>query len=89
MRFPGWYLTLIICEINFLNSVQNTNEDKVGLIHWNENVIILTKFSSIGALNIVKITNSNASSDENVIKITTISYQCTTFGFLFMLETGP
>ena len=36
--------------------------------HWNENVVILTKFSSLAALEVVKMTTSSAASDQNVIK---------------------
>ena len=44
-------------------------------IHWNENVIILTKFSSLTALEVVILTTSSAISDENVIKMTTSPFQ--------------
>ena len=32
-------------------------------IHWNENVVILTKFSSLAALEVVILTTSSAASD--------------------------
>ena len=43
-----------------------------GGIHWNKNVI-LTKFSTLHALEVVIVTTSSASSDENFIKIAFIS----------------
>ena len=43
--------------------------------HWNENVVILTKFSSLAALEVVKMTTSSAASDENVIKMKTFLFQ--------------
>ena len=46
-------------------------------IHWNENVFILINFSSLAALEVVKMTTSNAASDENFVKMTTFSFQCT------------
>ena len=36
--------------------------------HWNGNVFILVKFSSLAALKVVKLTTSSAASDENFIK---------------------
>ena len=44
-------------------------------IHWNANVIILMKLSSLAALEVVKMTTSSAASDENFIKIITFSFQ--------------
>ena len=38
-------------------------------IHWNGNVIILTKFSSLAALEVVILTTSSAANDENFIQI--------------------
>ena len=43
--------------------------------HWNENVVILTKFSSLAALEVVILTTSNAANDENFIKMTTFLFQ--------------
>ena len=40
------------------------------LKHWNEYVIILTKFLSLAAPEVVKMTSSNTASDENFIKMT-------------------
>ena len=37
--------------------------------HWKGNVVILTKFSSLVALEVVKMTTSGAASDENFVKI--------------------
>ena len=44
-------------------------------IHWNETVI-LTKFSSLAALDIVILMTSSAANDESVIKMTTFPFQC-------------
>ena len=45
-------------------------------LHWNGNVIILTKFSSLAALKVVILTTFGAASDENFIKMMTFSFQC-------------
>ena len=46
-------------------------------VHWNTNVFILMIFSSLAALEVVKLTTSSAAIDENFIKMTTFSFQCT------------
>ena len=46
------------------------------MIHWNENVVILTKFESLAALEVVILTTSSAASDENFIKMKTFPFQC-------------
>ena len=38
--------------------------------------VILTKFSSLAAPEVVKMTTSGAASDENFIRMTTFSFQC-------------
>ena len=48
----------------------------VGNIHWNKNVVILTKFSSLAALKVVILTTSSAASDEHFIKMKTFPFQC-------------
>ena len=45
-------------------------------IHWNENVVILTKFSSLAALEVVILTTFSAANDENFIKMKTFPFQC-------------
>ena len=45
-------------------------------LHWNENVVILTKFSSLAALEVVILTTFSAASDENFIKMKTFPFQC-------------
>ena len=42
-------------------------------VHWNWHVI-LTKFSTLAALEVVILTTSSAASDENFIKMTTFSF---------------
>ena len=54
------------------------NRCETGL-HWNENVVILTKSSSLAALKVVKMTTFSAASDENFIKMTTFPFQCITY----------
>ena len=44
--------------------------------HWNKNVVILTKFSSLAALEVVILTTSSAASDEHFIKMKTFPFQC-------------
>ena len=44
--------------------------------HWNENVVILMKFSSLAALEVVILTTFSAASDENFIKMKTFPFQC-------------
>ena len=43
--------------------------------HWNKNVVILTKFSSLAALEVVILTTSSAASDEHFIKMKTFPFQ--------------
>ena len=43
--------------------------------HWNENVFILMKSSSLAAPKVVKMTTFGAATDENFIKMTTFSFQ--------------
>ena len=45
-------------------------------MHWNENVVILMKFSSLAALEVVILTTFSAASDENFIKMKTFPFQC-------------
>ena len=45
-------------------------------LHWNKNVVILTKFSSLAALEVVILTTSSAASDEHFIKMKTFPFQC-------------
>ena len=51
------------------------------VVHWNGNVIILTKFSSLAALKVVILTTFGAASDENFIKMMTFSFQWYRGGF--------
>ena len=45
-------------------------------LNWNGNDIFLIKFSSLTALEVVKMTTSSAVSDENFIKMTIFLFQC-------------
>ena len=44
-------------------------------IHWNENVVALTKSSSLAALKVVILTTFSAVSDEDFVKMTTFPFQ--------------
>ena len=46
------------------------------IAHWRENVVILTKFSLLAALEVVILTVSSAASDENFIKMKAFPFQC-------------
>ena len=69
-----WYW-LKSCKV-ILMRFQYTNKT---VEHWNGNVFILMKFSSLAALKVVKMTTSSAASDENFIKMTTFSFQWVMF----------
>ena len=58
------------CSHQFLNIVS-----LFAVLHWNKNVI-LTKFSSLAALEVVILTTSSATSDENFIKMKIFPFQC-------------
>ena len=45
-------------------------------IRWNGNIFILKTFSSLFALEVVKMTTSSAKSGEIFVKITTFPFQC-------------
>ena len=45
------------------------------------------KYSSLAALEVVKMTTSNAASDENFVKMTTFLFQCTRSVTLMELDT--
>ena len=70
----GLYLSTRRAQIMQSPQVLYTNSPA---IHWNENVVILMKFSSLAALEVVKMTTFSAASDENFVNMTTFSFQCT------------
>ena len=45
-------------------------------IHWNKIVVILIKFSSLAALEVVTLTTSSVASDDNFIKMKTFPFLC-------------
>ena len=49
-------------------------QEMICLKHWNGNVVILTKFSSLAALKVVILTTFGAASDENFIKMMTFPF---------------
>ena len=63
---------LRLCAFGRGQWIELTHIDSV---HWNGNVFILMKFSSLAALKVVKMTTSSAASDENFVKMTTFPFQ--------------
>ena len=59
----------IICKINVRR-----------VLNWNGDVVILMKFLSLTVLEIVVSTTSGATSDENLIKVTTFLFHCVWVG---------
>ena len=47
-----------------------------GHLHWNENDVILIKFSSLAALEVVILTTPNAASDEKFRQMASFPFQC-------------
>ena len=72
------YLIFImeICINVYIVKCINVHIEKVSCEqhYWNGNVV-LTKFSSLAALKVTKMTTSSAASDENLIKMTTFPFQ--------------
>ena len=69
-----WY---IFCQMFRINTHSSLMTLTYGMFfspksyqHWNGNVFILMKFSSLAALEVVKMTTSSAARDENFIKMT-------------------
>ena len=56
--------------------------------HWNGNVVILTKFSSVAALEVVILTTFSAASDENFIKMKTFPFQLNSTGLSISIHWG-
>ena len=59
-----------------VNWVSIGSDTDLAPMHWNGNVVILMKFSSLAALKVVKMTTSSAANDENFIKMMTFPFQC-------------
>ena len=68
-------MSQIIQRKNNERSFSNDHHTGADSVHWNGNVIILTKFSSLAALKVVILTTFGAASDENFIKMMTFSFQ--------------
>ena len=77
------YFIILLCWIYTL--FIHTSLTYVICIHWKRNVI-LTKFSSQAALNVVKMTTFGAASDENVTKMTTFSFQYVSHAHKFLSQ---
>ena len=63
-----WLYQLPTSEVALV--VEILPHGRQGPVHWNRNVFILMKFSSLDALEVVKMTTSSTASDENFIKKT-------------------
>ena len=85
----GWWFETLSCPLWRHRDVCTLlySTSAVGLAlkvstHWNKNVVILTKFSSLAALEVVTLTTSSAASDDNFIKMKTFPFLCGTEYFL-------
>ena len=58
-------------------------------LHWNKNVVILTKFSSLTALEVVILTTSSAASDDNFIKMKTFPFLCKLRSYHGTIHVAP
>ena len=67
-----------LCLANyFINSLSSERcKSSLTSVHWNINVVILMKFSSLAALKVVILTTFNAASGENFVETTTFLFQC-------------
>ena len=54
--------------------------------HWDENVVILMKSSSLAELKVVILTTFGAASEEDFIKMTTFSFQCLHFSSRYIMR---
>ena len=89
-----WYIYIYIITVHVLlircgilspygdNDLENIDS----CMHWNENVFILMKSSSLAAPKVVKMTTFGAASDETFIKMKTFSFQCVMAFWLFSGE---
>ena len=59
----------------FKHTFKSKRQDQFHHEHWNGDIVILMKFSSPAALEVVKMTTSSAAGDENIVKMTTFSFQ--------------
>ena len=69
-------LYIFVSESDTLNNVPSHTSSKYW-IHWNRNVFILIKFSSLAALEVGEMTTSSAASDGNYVKMMIFSYPST------------
>ena len=60
--------------------------NRIFVLHWNENVIILMKVSSLAASKVVILTTFGAASDEDFIKMMTFSFQCRSVYFVSLVS---
>ena len=75
-HFCWWYFQMKSVNEDFCVPTLDFILDVALAIHWNGNVVLLMKLSSLAALEVVILTTSGAASDENFIKMTTFSSQC-------------
>ena len=75
-RFSRWSVPVTFVPIVTPSMARQSNY--MTHKHWTKNVVILTKFSSLAALEVVILTTSSAASDEHFIKMKTFPFQWTT-----------
>ena len=76
---PGLWCALLWLGFNNSSScVLDVYLTTYGRVHWNRNVFILTKFSTLAALEIAKMKTSTATSNEYFVMMT-FSFQCCFF----------
>ena len=69
-------LPLSCTNPSYCEPYQCSNPPETQHFYWNENIIILKKFSSLGVLEVVILTTSRATSDQNLIQMKTFLFQC-------------
>ena len=72
----GTHLSKIMMVTAQIKASKNKGITSIQLLHSKENVLILTKISSLAALEVVILTTSSAASDENFVKMKTFPFQC-------------
>ena len=61
-------------------SLKFVPKGQINNIHWNKSVVILTRFSSLAALEVVILTTSGAAGDEHFVEVGTLPFQCSSIG---------
>ena len=71
----SWILSAV-CYVWHRTLLLSICKPDLSVHHWNGNVFILMKFSSLAAPKVVKMTTFSAASDENFVKMMTFPFQC-------------